>query len=87
MTRIPSATSNGGNGASSASKRGGPLTNWWHGLRRKVRHHRHGADLAEPMRDENPQRYLDPAVLARFGLSPLVAKLVVEGFINGLHRS
>ena len=30
---------------------------------------------------------LDPALLDKFTLSPLIAKLVVEGFINGLHRS
>lgn len=39
------------------------------------------------MEDNNPQRYLDPAVLARMGLTPMIAKLVVEGFINGLHKS
>lgn len=33
------------------------------------------------------QRYLDPAVLAKFDVSPLIAKLIVEGFISGLHRS
>jgi len=33
------------------------------------------------------QRYLDPAALARFSLTPLIARLVVEGFISGLHRS
>jgi uncharacterized protein (DUF58 family) len=31
--------------------------------------------------------YLDPAVLHQFGLNPLIAKLVVEGFIKGLHKS
>jgi uncharacterized protein (DUF58 family) len=47
-----------------------------------------GADrVASLMQDPNPQRYLDPAVLAKFGLSPLIAKMVVEGFISGLHRS
>jgi uncharacterized protein (DUF58 family) len=45
------------------------------------------ADLAEPMTSQDPQRYLDPAAIARFGLNPFVAKLVVEGFINGLHKS
>ncbi len=38
-------------------------------------------------RDPDPRRYLDPAVLHKFTLSPLIAKMVVEGFINGLHRS
>ena len=63
------------------------LGHWVDRLRRRVRQQQHGVELAEPMRDNNPQRYLDPAVLARFGLSPLVAKQVVEGFISGLHRS
>ena len=31
--------------------------------------------------------FLDPAVLARIGNLELLAKVVVEGFINGLHRS
>lgn len=43
--------------------------------------------VSEVMNDDNPNRYLDPKVIARFGLSPLVAKLVVEGFISGLHKS
>ena len=33
------------------------------------------------------QRFLDPAVLARIGNLELIAKLVVEGFISGLHKS
>jgi len=44
-------------------------------------------DRARLLQDENPHRYLDPAVLAQFGLSPLVARCVVEGFISGLHKS
>ncbi len=48
------------------------------------------ADGAAPAR--GPQRfdagrYLDPAVLAKVGFSPLLAKVVVEGFLNGLHQS
>jgi uncharacterized protein (DUF58 family) len=43
--------------------------------------------LTEGMRDPDPQRYLDPALLAKVGFSPLLAKLVVEGFLNGLHKS
>jgi uncharacterized protein (DUF58 family) len=46
-----------------------------------------GPRLAEGMRVPDPQRYLDPAILARVGFSPLLAKLVVEGFLNGLHKS
>lgn len=41
----------------------------------------------EVMRSSDPRRYLDPQVIARFGLSPLVARRVVEGFLIGLHRS
>lgn len=33
------------------------------------------------------QRYLDPSILHRLGMSPLLARLVVEGFITGLHKS
>jgi uncharacterized protein (DUF58 family) len=32
-------------------------------------------------------RYIDPTVLARIGNLELIAQTVVEGFINGLHRS
>lgn len=66
---------------------GGILGRWIDRLRRRIQRSRTGLDLAEPMRDSNPRRYLDPAVLARLGLSPLLARLVVEGFISGLHRS
>src|ERR1043165_7035051 len=31
--------------------------------------------------------FLDPAVLARIGNRELLARVVVEGFINGLHRA
>jgi uncharacterized protein (DUF58 family) len=34
-----------------------------------------------------PQSFLDPSVLARIGNLELLAKVVVEGFINGLHKS
>lgn len=44
-------------------------------------------ELAAVMNDANPQRYLDPAVLAQFNLSPMLARLIVEGFISGLHKS
>src|SRR5262249_40573119 len=43
--------------------------------------------LAEGMKSTDPQRYLDPAILAKVGFSPLLAKVVVEGFLNGLHKS
>src|SRR5688572_17497291 len=32
-------------------------------------------------------RFVDPAVLARIGNLELVARSVVDGFINGLHRA
>lgn len=52
----------------------------------------HHAVAAEPafaqgMTGNDPQRYLDPAILARVGFSPLLARVVVEGFLNGLHKS
>jgi uncharacterized protein (DUF58 family) len=34
-----------------------------------------------------PQRLLDPAVLGRLSNLELIAKTVVQGYINGLHRS
>jgi uncharacterized protein (DUF58 family) len=43
--------------------------------------------LTQGLSGHNPQRYLDPAILARVGFSPLLAKVVVEGFLNGLHKS
>lgn len=46
-----------------------------------------GPRLAEGLRTPDPQRYLDPAILARVGFSPLLARVVVEGFLNGLHKS
>lgn len=45
------------------------------------------AGLASPLANPDPQRYLDPAVLARVGFTPLLARVVVEGFLNGLHKS
>ena len=43
--------------------------------------------IAQGLQDRDPQRYFDPAILARVGFSPLLARVVVEGFINGLHKS
>jgi uncharacterized protein (DUF58 family) len=45
-----------------------------------------GPALAQPLRPE-ARRYLDPNVLARVGFSPLLARVVVEGFLSGLHKS
>src|SRR5438309_1869123 len=46
-----------------------------------------GPALAKGMQGLDPQRYLDPAILARVGFTPLLAKVVVEGFLSGLHKS
>lgn len=43
--------------------------------------------ITEGLTSTDPQRYLDPAILARVGFSPLLAQVVVEGFLNGLHKS
>lgn len=39
------------------------------------------------MSTAEPARYLDPEVVSRLSRLDLVARLVVEGFITGLHRS
>ena len=44
-------------------------------------------ELARGLDEVHPRRYLDPAILARVGFSPLLARVVVEGFLNGLHQS
>jgi len=44
-------------------------------------------EQAAAMTSADPQRYFDPAILAKVGFSPLLARVVVEGFINGLHKS
>ena len=46
-----------------------------------------GPTPAQGMGGLDPQRYLDPAILARVGFSPLLAKVIVEGFLSGLHKS
>jgi uncharacterized protein (DUF58 family) len=46
-----------------------------------------GPRPARALQGLDPQRYLDPAVLARVGFSPLLARVVVEGFLSGLHKS
>lgn len=43
--------------------------------------------ITDVIREPDPRRFLDPAMLDRFTLSPLIARLVVEGFVNGLHKS
>lgn len=44
-------------------------------------------EQAAAMTGADPQRYFDPAILAKVGFSPLLARVVVEGFLNGLHKS
>jgi uncharacterized protein (DUF58 family) len=46
-----------------------------------------GPQFAQGLQGADPQRYLDPAILAKVGFSPLLARVVVEGFLNGLHKS
>jgi uncharacterized protein (DUF58 family) len=46
-----------------------------------------GPQLAAGIQGSDGRRYLDPAVLARVGFSPLLARVVVEGFLSGLHKS
>jgi uncharacterized protein (DUF58 family) len=58
----------------------------FHKLHRAVLE-RDGPTITEGMTSTNPQRYLDPAILARVGYHPLLAQVVVEGFLNGLHKS
>ena len=36
---------------------------------------------------QTSHRYLDPVALSRIGGMELVARLVVEGFVTGLHKS
>jgi uncharacterized protein (DUF58 family) len=48
---------------------------------------RDGPVITPGLTGTDPQRYLDPAILARVGFSPLLAQVVVEGFLNGLHKS
>ncbi|MCH2374771.1 MAG: DUF58 domain-containing protein [Planctomycetes bacterium] len=43
--------------------------------------------MQEPQGSSDPRRYLDPKVLARLSRLDLKARLVVEGFISGLHQS
>jgi uncharacterized protein (DUF58 family) len=40
-----------------------------------------------PVRGQGTSRFLDPKVLARLGNVELLSRVVVEGFLSGLHRS
>src|SRR5262245_50195898 len=48
---------------------------------------RDNVTLTQALTGADPHRYFDPATLARVGFSPLLAQVVVEGFLNGLHKS
>jgi uncharacterized protein (DUF58 family) len=56
-------------------------------LHRTVVSSGNAVEFAEPITNPDPQRYLDPEILARVGFTPLLAQVVVEGFLNGLHKS
>jgi len=73
-------------------------TSWWRSLgpgaktlmrklHRTWQESRGAPVMADAIDSDDPQRYYDPDILARAGFTPLLAKLVVEGFINGLHKS
>src|SRR3974390_1609731 len=36
---------------------------------------------------DDPQRYLDPVALAKVGSLELQARLIVEGYLSGMHKS
>lgn len=59
----------------------------WKKLRQALVEQSGEPSLASALDSPGQDRYLDPAVLARVGYSPLLARLVVEGFLNGLHKS
>lgn len=76
----------------------GPRTAWWKALGPAAsalmqKLHRALAEqsgqpvLAKGLPGTAAEKYLNPEVLARLGISPLLARLVVEGFLNGLHKS
>jgi uncharacterized protein (DUF58 family) len=67
---------------------------WWGALRDRLdrlrTRWRDRGDLTVTTRireGQDSRRFLDPETLARFGLTPLMARRVVEGYISGLHRS
>lgn len=59
----------------------------WKKLRQALGEPTGEPSLAAALETPGQDRYLDPAILARVGYSPLLARLVVEGFLNGLHKS
>lgn len=68
----------------------GRLTSAARGLFQKLHRavfERDNVTLTQALTGADPHRYFDPATLARVGFSPLLAQVVVEGFLNGLHKS
>jgi len=43
--------------------------------------------MPEPQRSSDPRKYLDPKALQQISRLELKARLIVEGFISGLHKS
>lgn len=64
-----------------------PFRRWLGKFGLAVAGHKGPQVTTEVLQSGNPQRYLDPKAIARFGLTPLVARRIVEGFISGLHKS
>jgi uncharacterized protein (DUF58 family) len=90
MNRRPHGSRTNGNQGLSGAARGKPAAperSWFHRFRTALVHGQKTAVTTEVLQDDNPQRFLDPAVIGRFGLSPLLTKRVVEGFLSGLHKS
>src|SRR4026207_1209145 len=43
--------------------------------------------MQEPPKSSDPRKYLDPKFLSKIARLEVKARLIVEGFISGLHRS
>jgi uncharacterized protein (DUF58 family) len=66
---------------------GAPARRVWQRLHRAASEASGSEPAASRLRGSGQRRYFDPAILARVGFTPLLARVVVEGFINGLHKS
>ena len=64
-----------------------PLRRWFDCAMRGVLDHGPTRVTTEVRRSADPFCYLDPAVVTRFAKLPLMSRMVVEGFISGLHKS
>jgi len=83
----PVATPNAGARAAWWQQLGPAAAGLMQKLHRAWSEHAGQVSLTEGIKETSPDRYLDPEVLARVGFSPILARLVVEGFLNGLHKS